>query len=219
MRTQGEPRRSLAAISDRLTRPESGKYVIDANTLGKLGENIATRWLVQQGFKVDAFHTLLYRRRKCAKFGALVELCRKDCWSSKNIWNYPFPPFCQERSWSDSVIWAECKRYLFRFCPQVCQRMCKGGKVSRIVDEVRGKYEAPGLDFVAYLGRDIYVVEVKTGVEEPHGGLKPGQRELARRLAEELGIRLLEIRIGLDNQLDYSVRSRVPDFSLITSRD
>jgi len=199
-------------------KPElrSGKYVLDPNSLGRFGEIIAKDLLREQGFIVEPFDSLLFRKKKCRHIEALHELCIKNCALIEGFrWcREPLIP-CQESLWPYYEIWKNCRLYLSCFCPQVCKKLCLNRKILGIYEEVQGKYGASGPDFVASKEGETYLVEVKTGVREPHGGLKPSQKELAKRLEGQFGIRLLEMRIRLENELFYSAQLRTGSFSAI----
>lgn len=193
---------------------KSGTYKIDRNTFGKFGEEIVKRELRKEGFKVRAFDDLLYRKRGCSKVQALVELCKENCpkygEGEKKICER-----AEESSNSEwflvNVVWRHCRHKLSKYCPQVCNRFCNSRKVLRIFEEVGGKQwrdrREGGLDFAAYKGsmawKNLWVVEVKTG---KHSELDESQKYFAERLKREMGMRLLQFHVKIDDELNYSVR-------------
>jgi len=182
---------------------KSGKFKLELNSAARYGEQIAAHLLREDGWEIEPFPRLLYRKKKCSKIGTLVELCKKDCPLRKNLWGDPVIPLCEKFSRDYSFIWQHCNVYLSQFCPQVCKRLCKNRMALKIEQEVRDKYrESPGLDFVAYKDKETYAVEVKTG---RHRELKIEQREFAERLQKELGIGLLVVHVIINDELTYEL--------------
>lgn len=181
---------------------KSGKLSrMNLATLAKLGEDIAENLLREDGWRIEPFPNLFYRKRKCSKIELLISRCQEHCPLEK----HGLKKLCVQ--WpSTQVIWAECHRYLSEFCFEICDKLCRNRMAEKIHSEVHHKYgESPTLDFVAYKDRKVYAVEVKTG---KHSELKVEQKEFAERLQKELGIGLLHIHIKMGDELDYSARLR-----------
>jgi len=189
-----------------------GKIEVDKNLLGRLGESIVKSILEKEGFKVKFFDDLLYRKKPCSKISKLIELCRKNCPRKDNYYVFDRMMHCVRlngKTWSNDVIWDHCKSYLSKYCFQVCKRLCRNRKVLKILEEVSAeqKDERRGsLDFVAYRGKEIWVVEVKTG---KHSELDASQRKFVERLRREMGIGCLHFHVDLPtNEIEYLVRLR-----------
>jgi len=187
---------------------KSGKFKMDLNSSARFGEQIAKKLLMEDGWRVEPFRYLLYRKKKCDKIEMLVSKCQEQgrCWWEEHGSKKKCPDFPDIKYMLSQHIWDLCREPLSRFCFEVCKNPCINRKALKIMQEVRDKYnESPGLDFVAYKDKEIYAVEVKTG---KHSELKIEQREFTERLQEELGIGLLVVHIVLNDELIYSTRVR-----------
>lgn len=187
---------------------KSGKFRMDLNSSARFGEQIAKNLLKEDGWRVDPFRHLLYRKKKCNKIEMLVSKCQEQgrCWCEEHGSKKKCPDFPDIKYMLSQYIWDFCRESLSRFCFEICKNPCVNRKALKIYEEVRDKYkESPGLDFVAYKEKEVYAVEVKTG---KHSELKVEQREFAERLQEELGIGLLVLHIIMNDELSYSTRLR-----------
>ena len=183
---------------------KSGKFKLDLNSSARFGEQIAKKLLKEDGWRVEPFGDLLYRKKKCSKIELLVNKCQQQehCrWEELG-----YRKRCSLVPENSQYLWDDCRATLFRFCFWVCKNPCINRKALKIYDEVRDKYrESPGLDFIAYKDKETYAVEVKTG---RHSELKVEQREFAERLLQELGIGLLVAHIIINDELTYSAELR-----------
>lgn len=191
---------------------KSGRFKLDLNSSARFGEQIAKKLLVEDGWRVESFRYLLYRKKKCSRIELLVSKCQEQdrCWQEEYGAKKKCPDFPDIKYMLSQDVWNFCREPLSRFCFDVCKNPCINRKALEIMQEVRDKYnESPGLDFAAYKDKEIYAVEVKTG---KHSELKVEQREFAERLQEELGIGLLVVHIVLNDELSYSTRLRYHPF-------
>jgi len=187
---------------------KSGRFKMDLNSSARFGEQIAQKLFKEDGWRVEPFRYLLYRKKKCAKIEMLVSKCQEQgrCWWEEHGSQKKCPDFPDIKYMLSQYIWDLCREPLSRFCFEVCKNPCINRKALQIMQEVRDKYnESPGLDFAASKDKKVYAVEVKTG---KHSELKVEQREFTERLQEELGIGLLVVHIKMTDELIYSAELR-----------
>jgi hypothetical protein len=195
-------------ISRKFIDWKSGKYKMDLNSSARFGERITEKLLKKDGWRVEQFRRLLYRKKKCSKIEMLVSKCQEQgrCWWEEHGSKKKCPDFPNIKYMLSQYIWDLCQEPLSRFCFEVCKNPCINRKALKIMQEVRDKYnESPGLDFVAYKDKEIYAVEVKTG---QHSELKVEQKEFTERLRQELAIGLLVVHIIINDELTYSAKLR-----------
>ena len=194
-------------ISHKFIDWKSGKYKMDLNSSARFGERITEKLLREDGWRVEPFRRLLYRKKKCGEIEMLVSKCQEQghCSWEEHRLGKRCPDFPDKYMLSQE-IWRLCQERLSRFCFEVCKNPCINRKALKIMQEVRDKYnESPGLDFVAYKDKEIYAVEVKTG---QHSELKVEQKEFTERLRQELAIGLLVVHIIINDELTYSAKLR-----------
>ena len=194
-------------ISHKFIDWKSGEYKMDLNSSARFGERITEKLLREDGWCVEPFRRLLYRKKKCGEIEMLVSKCQEQghcSWEEHGL-GKRCPDFPDKYMLSQE-IWRLCQERLYRFCFEVCKNPCINRKALKIMQEVRDKYnESPGLDFVAYKDKEIYAVEVKTG---QHSELKVEQKEFTERLRQELAIGLLVVHIIINDELTYSAKLR-----------
>jgi hypothetical protein len=168
---------------------------IDPNYIGRFGEQAAQEELKRLGFDIKPFCDW-QEIEKCEHVDERKEICRKrGC------------PFRHPTDQGELVTRADeggceyCFDESLKYCLEVCEPMCRPRKVWEIVESVRKKYGVSNLDFFITKDGKEWCVEVKARESR----VEPGQKEVMRRLKEELGIDSVVLRVEIKRAIDYSI--------------
>jgi len=57
---------------------KSGRFKMDLNSSARFGEQIAKKLFKEDGWRVEPFRYLLYRKKRCGKIEMLVSKCQEQ---------------------------------------------------------------------------------------------------------------------------------------------
>ncbi len=199
-------------------RWRSSKFEINPSQIGVFGERLVEEELKRSGFDVKSF-SLLYSISQCEHVKERIETCwRKGCPIRYLTLEGQYTTMgekyhCNEYHLTPLRVWSEypvievpplgqyCHRSL-RVCPEVCKPMCRSRRVREIVESAHNKYGVSDLDFLITKDGKEWCVEVKVGESK----VEPGQREVMRRIKEEIGIDSVVFRVEMGRAIDYSIK-------------
>ena len=74
---------------------KSGRFKMDLNSSARFGEQVAKKLFKEDGWRVEQFRHLLYRKKKCDKFEMLVSKCQEQehCWREEHGFKKKCPDF------------------------------------------------------------------------------------------------------------------------------
>jgi hypothetical protein len=172
-----------------------GKTEMDPNYMGRFGEQAVQEELKRSGFDVKPFNQLDSTIR-CEHAKERIEICRRKGCPLRCL-----TPEEQYTTMVEKYHWCKYCSKSLEVCPEICEPMCRPRKVWEIVESTHKKYGVSDLDFSITKDGKEWCVEVKAGESR----VELGQKEVMRRLKEELGIDSVVLRVEIKRAIDYSI--------------